>query len=396
MDPLWIDRPEALAAACARWQTRPWIALDTEFLRADTYRARLCLVQVGDGETVACIDPLALADLGPLWRLIHDPGVCKVVHSGHQDLELVVEQTGQAPANVYDTQIAATLLGLGDQLGYAGLVALRLGIELDKSLARTDWARRPLSRAEIAYAAADVEHLAALYPALHAEVVQAGRAAWLAEENAALSETARYLPKPEQAWRRLKGLGRLDPAAQQRAAALAVWRERQAIAKNRPRKWILDDAPLYTLAERNPDSLAALEALKALPPKRLARYGEALLAVLAEANARPAQPLAQEELEGAVKARFKRLQSVVRETAERLNLPASFLANRSELEALARRETVGEGPVLEGWRGTLLGPALRQAWADPAVVTPSDRSTRSEMRSTEPRPSTVERLPWAR
>lgn len=132
MKPLWIDTPAQLAEACAQWQTREWISVDTEFVRINTYHAHLCLVQIGDGELNACIDPLAIEDLAPMWALMANPDILKVFHASGQDFELVVEHTGRTPAPVFDTQIAATLIGLGDQLGYAGLVEKRLGLPVDK------------------------------------------------------------------------------------------------------------------------------------------------------------------------------------------------------------------------------------------------------------------------
>lgn len=356
MIPAWIDTPAQLADACEQWRACPWITVDTEFVRVDTYRARLCLVQVGDGTHNACIDTLALDDLGPLWALLANPGVLKVLHASSQDFEIVVEHTGATPSPVFDTQIAATLLGMGDQLGYAGLVERCLGITIDKRLARTDWSKRPLNVAEIAYAADDVRHLATLYPALQQQVADAGRLGWLAEDCERLTDIRRYAVQPEHAWRRLKGLGRLDPASQSRAVALAAWRERQAQERNRPRKWILDDTAVYPVAERHPTDLDALAKLGCLPPKTLERHGKALLKVLAEAP--PPQVWMAEELAGDDKARFRALQAEVRSCADRLNLPPGFLAPRAELETLVRLGPASELTVLQGWRRDVLGNAL--------------------------------------
>lgn len=366
MEPLWIDTAAALDAACARWRQRPWITLDTEFVRIDTYQAQLCLVQIGDETDNACIDTLALSDLSPLWALLEDPKVLKVLHSGSQDIEIVVEHTGRTPTPVFDTQIAATLIGYGDQIGYAALVGRCLDIVVDKSLSRTDWSRRPLRPAEIAYAADDVRHLAALFPALRDEVVAAGRLDWLNEDQAALADPARYQTAPADAWRRLKGLGRLDDQAQPRAVALAAWREEQARARNRPRKWILDDAALYALAERNPQDRQALEALAVLPPKTMERQGSRLLELLAQASASGPRRWCEEELAGEAKARLKRLQGVVRERGEQLGLPPGFLAPRAELETLVREGANTPVAVLRGWRREQVGEAVLAALLDPA------------------------------
>ncbi len=366
MNTVWIDTPTQLAEACAGWRARPWITVDTEFVRVETYRARLCLVQVGDGKTNACIDTLALEDLAPLWAVLADLNVLKVLHASSQDFEIVVEHTGSAPTPVFDTQIAATLRGMGDQIGYAGLVERSLGVVIDKRLARTDWSRRPLSDAEIAYAADDVRHLATLYPALQQQVADAGRLDWLAEDCQRLTDVHRYAVRPEDAWRRLKGLGRLDAASQSRAVALAAWRERQAQDRNRPRKWILDDAALYPLAERQPTTLEALEKLGCLPPRTLERHGKALLKVLAEAPG--PQVWMPEELAGDDKARFRALQAEVRACAERLNLPPGFLAPRAELETLVRQGPEANLTLLQGWRRTVLGDALLRLLDTPGTA----------------------------
>ena len=202
----WIDTPAALTAAIARWAGRDWLTVDTEFLRIDTYRPKLCLVQVGDGQDAWVIDAIAIADLGPLFARLADPATVKVFHAAAQDLEIFAQLTGGCPAPVFDTQLAAALLGLGDQLGYAGLAEKRLGVSIDKSLSRTDWSKRPLRQAEIDYAAADVVHLATLYPPLRAELVARGREAWLLEDARRMVDPATYETRPDDAYKRLRGL----------------------------------------------------------------------------------------------------------------------------------------------------------------------------------------------
>ncbi len=355
-----ITTAEALASACARWQDVPWLAFDTEFLREDTYHPILCLVQVGDGARHVCIDTLALdaAGLAPLWALLRRPGCIKVLHSASQDMEIFVKEAAAAVAPLFDTQIAASLLGEGDQLGYAALVERRFGVVLDKSLTRTNWSRRPLSEAELAYAAEDVRWLAALYPRLREELVARGRLGWLEEDCAKLADPARYANPPEQAWRRLKGLGRLRPRAQAVAVALAVWREQQAQARDRPRKWILDDESLYRLAERLPQQRVQLAEL-GLPLKTIDRHGADLLALIQEAPAVEATGAADlEALDAAQKESLRRVQERLRAIADSLGLSASFLAPRADLEALVRHGAAARTGVLEGWRRSAAGEAL--------------------------------------
>lgn len=355
----FIDTPEPLAKRVQGWTARDWLAVDTEFVRIDTYHARLCLIQVGDGESSVCIDPLAIKDLRPLLDLLAQPQTTKVLHSASQDYEIFVQLTGQAPAPLFDTQIAATLLGYGDQIGYAGLIEKLCGVTVDKSLSRTDWARRPLREPELAYAAADVEHLAAIYPRLRQELEQAGRLAWLEEDCARLCDPARYRTPPEQAWQRLKGLARLPAREQQIAAALVAWRETEAQTRNRPRKWIVDDEPLYRLAERKPRTLEQLEALRVLPPKTLERHGEKLLALVAQGLAAPETLLAvDDQLTPEQKQKLKTLQARLGEIAEQLKLPATFIAPRADLLALLLRGPQANVSLLQGWRREVAGEAL--------------------------------------
>ncbi|HSW13398.1 MAG TPA: ribonuclease D [Solimonas sp.] len=355
----FIDTSAPLAEHVSRWASRDWLAVDTEFVRTDTYHARLCLIQVGDGSTSVCIDPLAIKDLQPLLDLLMQPQMVKVLHSASQDYEIFVQLTGKAPGPLFDTQIAATLLGYGDQIGYAGLIDKLCGVTLDKSLSRTDWARRPLTEAELAYAAADVEHLAVIYPRLREELQQAGRLAWLEEDCARLCDPARYRTPPETAWQRLKGLARLPAREQQVAAVLAGWRETEAMARNRPRKWILDDEPLYRMAERKPQTLAQLDALHVLPPKTLDKHGEKLLSLVAQGLAAPETLLASDDqLSGEQKQRLKALQLRLGEIADKLALPATFIAPRADLLALLLRGPQANVSLLQGWRLEVAGNAL--------------------------------------
>ncbi len=354
-----ITTPEELLAAVHRWARAPWLTVDTEFVRVDTYHARLCLIQIGDGREAACIDAVALSDLSPLLELLESPHSIKVLHAPGQDLEILVRMRGRCPAPLFDTQIAATLLGIGDQIGYAGLVEKRLGIPVDKSLSRTDWARRPLREAELAYAAADVSHLATIYPVMQAELAACGRLGWLAEDCARQCVPEQYATHPADAWQRLKGMSRMNARAQVIAAALCAWRETEAQARDRPRKWIIEDDAIYRIAERRPQTAAELENLAVLPPRTRERHGEALLAVVAEASQRPERILAQEEdFEPEQKLRLKALQAQVQAQATALNLPVSFLAPKAELVALVREGAAAQVDVLRGWRREVLGADL--------------------------------------
>ena len=355
----FLDSAGPLQQLVDRLSTRPWLAIDTEFVRIDTYQARLCLVQVGDGETSVCVDPLKIPDLSPLLRLLADPSRVKVLHSASQDYEIFMQLTDDCPRPLFDSQIAATLLGYGDQIGYAGLIEKLCGVTLDKSLSRTDWGRRPLSEAELAYAAADVKHLADIYPRLRDELEQAGRLGWLEEDCARLCDPERYRTQPQDAWQRLKGMARLPAREQQIAAQLAAWRETEAQARNRPRKWIIDDDVIYRLAERKPQTLAQLESLQLLQPKTLSRHGETLLKLVQQGLAAPAVLLASDDqLSPEQKLQLKALQTQLTALAEQLKLPASFIAPRADLLALMFQREQAAVPLMQGWRRAVAGEAL--------------------------------------
>lgn len=340
------------------WAQRPWLTIDTEFIREDTYYPRLCLVQIGDGTDAWCIDTLAISDLSPLFETLEQTQIVKVLHAASQDFEIFFHERGRTPQPLFDSQIAATLLGLGDQLGYAALVEQRLGIRIDKTLSRTNWARRPLNPAELAYAAADVQHLAQIYPALRQELIARGRLDWLEEDCRRLSEGERFRPKPALEWRRLKGLARLSVPGQHRAAELAAWRETIAVERNRPRKWILADELLYSLAERQPRDSAQLLAL-GVPQKTVDRYGQALIERLAAPIPDDSTPLARDDrLDPQHKALMQRLQQAVREVATDSELPPTMLAPRADIEALMWQADQADIPLLRGWRRELLGERL--------------------------------------
>ncbi|SFF65519.1 ribonuclease D [Fontimonas thermophila] len=357
-----ITDSETLSRVLERWSSSAVLAVDTEFIRIDTYYPRLCLVQVRDATTTALIDATAFDDLSPLFEALTTAGRLKVFHAAGQDLEIFVHHCGKCPQPLFDTQIAATLLGYGDQIGYAGLIEKRLGIVLDKSLSRTNWAHRPLKPAELDYAAADVEHLAAIFPGLRDELDARDRLAWLAEDCARLCDPALYHTDPGAAWQRLRGLAQLSAREQTIAAALAAWRETEAQQRNRPRKWILDDEAIYRLAQRQPQTRRELESLAVLPPKTLARHGETLLGLITAASRAPEQIYArEEEPDAASKSLLKRLQAIVGARAQALDLPASYLAPKAELLRLVREGANAPVNVLRGWRREVCGSALLEA-----------------------------------
>ena len=358
-DATLVTTQSALAAAVFRLESADRLAIDTEFMREKTYHAQLCLVQVASVSDCFLVDPLAGLDLGPLHALLADRGKLKILHAARQDLEVLQAGARAVPAPVFDTQVAAALIGLPPQVGYADLVARRLGHSIDKGQTRTDWSRRPLSPEQLAYAADDVHHLLALHADLAAALAALGRDAWLAEDAAGLEDPALYRTEPSDAWRRLKGLGRLAPSAQSVARALAEWRERRAIESDKPRGWILADDALYGIAAVSPRTLDALAEVRALPPATLRRRGEELVALVVEALARPADVVVAEPARPTPEenAKVSKLQAVVRDAATELDIAPEILATRRDVESLVFPGR-GESAVMRGWRRAVVGERL--------------------------------------
>lgn len=362
-DATLVRDDKALAAALERLKGAQRLALDTEFMRESTYHAQLCLVQVASDEASFLFDPLAGLDLAGLHTLLQERKRPKIVHAARQDLEVLNSAGGAVPGPIFDTQVAAALLGLPPQVGYAELVARKLGHSIDKGQTRTDWSRRPLTAEQLAYAADDVHHLLELHTLLVAELQSLGRLDWLTEDCAALEDAALYRVDPTESSRRLKGLNRLPPRAQAIARGLAEWREQRAISDDRPRGWILSDEALYGIATLAPATLEDLAQVRALPPGVVKRRGVELLERIAAAASAPpataATPAwskpAPEEV-----ARAARLMQVVRGRAESLGISSEVLATRRDVDALAA-DPQSVGRLLRGWRGRLLGDALRAA-----------------------------------
>ncbi len=355
-----ITAPGDLADFGAELSAAPAIGLDTEFVRERTYRAELCLVQASTDSHAACIDPLALESLAPLAAALGPQGPLKVLHAARQDLEVLWAALGRV-APVFDTQVAAALAGFAAQIGYADLVRQVLGHELPKAHTRTDWTRRPLTAEQLEYALDDVRHLLSLRDALLDRLDRLGRVAWLAEELDALGSARDYAVDPDRAWQRLKGLQALDAGRQRLAQALAAWRERRAIDRNRPRGWILDDAALREIVATVPRDSAALAAIAALPPGTARHSGPELLALVhAAAVPDPPPPLPRRERpDPAVTSAVKRLAEVTRQVATETGIGAELLAPRRELERIATGDH--EVAALRGWRKNVVGERLLQA-----------------------------------
>lgn len=371
----FITTDAALADLCQRLLQSPWLALDTEFIRERTYYPQLCLIQIADPQTIACIDPLAVRDLGPLLDLLRRPEVTKVFHAAHQDLEILFALCGEVPGPVFDTQIAATLLGHGDQIGYANLVQAELGVQLDKSQSRTDWSHRPLSDAQLDYAADDVRYLRELYPLFLQRLADLGRSDWLAEDFAGLSDAERYQTHPEAAWQRVKGTNRLKGRQLAVLRALAAWREEEAIRNDRPRRWVMKDELLLDLARIMPEEREQASRIRGIDQGLMQRHGQTLFALIGSAKKSPKDewptvetgPRIGDEEEPLVDL----LNALLRECCRNQKIAPGAVGGRRDLERLLLGDA--SVPLLHGWRREIVGNRLEALLAGQLALAIRDR-----------------------
>jgi ribonuclease D len=359
LHPLITTAP-AVTALAARLTHEARIGLDTEFLRERTYRAELCLLQLSSPGEAVCVDPLAVAQLAPLAALLTSAAVTKVMHASRQDLEVLLPVAGLVRP-VFDTQVAASLVGFPAQVGYAELARRVLGRELAKLHTRTDWSQRPLSGEQIEYALDDVRYLLPLATQLEEQLARLGRRSWLEEELALLGDARVLTLEPDEAWLRLKGLRDLDPARERLARSLAAWRERTALEHNRPRGWILSDAVLREIVLQVPRTAAALAQIPGMAPSVVKRRSEELLeCVRTAAVPDPPPPLPGRARPDPLQtALLRKLIDLSHETARELQLAPEVLATRRELEQLVAGRR--DGALLKGWRRAVLGERLLEA-----------------------------------
>ncbi len=289
MQEFHIDTPEGLAQLCERLQDSRWLALDTEFMREKTYYAQLCLLQISDGEIAASVDPLALQDLSPLLDIIYDENIVKVFHSGRQDLELFHQLWERLPQPLFDTQPAAELAGLGNQIGYANLVHTLLDHQLEKGHTRTDWSKRPLHANQLRYALDDVIYLARIYLKLQESLENLQDDASLQKELSRLADPATYVTKPEDAWLRVRARKFLKGDQLAVLQALAGWRETEAMHSDKPRGWILKNDVLIELSRVQPKTTEQLKKIRGLTGGIVQRRGNLLLKLIRDALELPQQ-----------------------------------------------------------------------------------------------------------
>jgi ribonuclease D len=357
--PVLITTTEALDALCRRLAEESFVTVDTEFMRERTYWPELCVVQLAGANEVAVVDAEAAGiDLAPLGRLMAHPATLKVFHAARQDIEIFLMRFGAVPAPLFDTQIAAMVAGFGDQVGYDALVSALTGGHIDKAHRFSDWSARPLSAAQIAYAAADVTHLRRVYEKLRARLEAEGRLDWVAQEMAALADPATYRADPETMWERLR------PRTNNRRMlgvlrAITAWREREAQRVNIPRQRLLKDEALLEIAATGPETPEQLARARGVTRGFAeGKSGLGLLAAIAEAKSLPENqlPAAPRGREGArpSPALVSLLKVLLAAKSEEHKVAPKLLASSEEIDRLAT-EDEPDIPALHGWRRKVFG-----------------------------------------
>jgi ribonuclease D len=360
----FITTSEALASLCERLGQEEFVTVDTEFMREKTYYPELCLVQLAGTSEVAVVDAQAKGlDLAPLATLLAKADIVKVFHACRQDVEIFLQMFGAVPANLFDTQVAAMVAGFGDQVGYDALVQALTGGHIDKAHRFSDWSARPLTPAQVNYAAADVTHLRLVYERLTARLRVDGRMDWVGQEMAALADPNTYRVDPDRAWERLK----LRTSNRRQLAliqTITAWREREAQRVNIPRQRLLKDEQIPEIAALAPDNADALTRARGISSGfAQGKSGVTLLAAIAAAKAIPEADLPKieraRESQRASPALVALLKVLLAARAEQNNVAARLVASSEEIEALALDEDA-PNPALEGWRGEMFGAdALR-------------------------------------
>lgn len=361
MDIVYIDTNEALAIACDTIRLSKVICIDTEFHRETTYYPELALIQVSNGEKTCCIDPLGITDFTPFLALLTNSNVTKVLHACQQDLEIFNQLFNTLPSPMFDTQIAAGLLGYGDQIGYAALIKKELNIDIDKSQTRTDWMKRPLSRDQLMYAASDVYYLAKAYPKILEQLQSLNRLEWLHGDFSALCLPANYKVDTQAIWKKVKGNQKLHGVQLAILQAVAAWREETAQKRNRPRRRIVPDDALIDIARQKPDSAEKISRLRSLNKTRLnSEDASQLLQRMNNALHMPRdnwpKHVKRHKLNMREEALVDALSSLLKLKADEHRITPLNLASRKDLESLLQGQT--DIPLMQGWRYAHAGQVI--------------------------------------
>ena len=338
------------------------LAVDTEFIREKTYWPKLCLLQLGTEDRFVAVDPFRVRDLRPLAKLFEAEGIVKIFHAAKQDLELIHRELGVVTKPVFDTQIAASLLGDTLQIGYGALVLSECGVKLKKSDSFTDWSRRPLTDSQIEYALDDVVYLPRLYRSLTSKLEALGRLSWLKPDFDELSNEARYMDDPNERYKRLKRVNQLTRRQLSVARTLAAWREITAMKRDIPRKWILTDEQLVEICKREPRTLDQLFMVRGVSSSLGMNDSRRVLNLCVKAldlpeDEWPELPRAIPRNEPNVDAQVDVLSALVKLRAKENDIAFAVLASHADLVKIARGH-YEDVDVLRGWRRAIVGEDL--------------------------------------
>ena len=364
-----IETTEKLEAFMDKISAAKWVALDTEFLREKTYYAKLCLIQIEAEGHRACVDPLSIDDLSSLTKVLNDPDITIVLHAAHQDMEILLQLSGETPTPIFDTQVAAAVLGLGDTMAYARLVEQMLGVAIDKSQVRTDWSRRPLKEAQLKYAIDDVRYLSQIYPMMLEKLESQNRLEWLDKDFAKASDPETYAINADQRWKKIRGNQVLKRPQLAILRELASWRENLAEKKDLPRKWIIGDDILIDLARQNPKSSQEIAQIRGINADRIKKYHQIWLDLLKKGQETP-------EAEWPELPRSKKptptqngvidlLMLVIQLEAKKQGITPAAIAGRKQVASMIQ---AGETKLSDDWRGEIVNDTFAHVLAGEMVL----------------------------
>ena len=361
MDSRYIDTQAGLEQLAADLEGSAVLAVDTEFLREKTYYPKLCLIQLNNEEIQAIIDPLAVRSLEPLASIMANPSCVKIFHSGSQDIDILYHELGVMPTPLFDTQMAAALMGFPLQVGYGPLVQALCDVRLAKADSYTDWSRRPLTTNQLKYALDDVVYLPKMYRHMERTLAMQGRGSWLDADFARLADPAKYDNDPMDMWRKVKRVASLSHGQMAVAQELAAWREREAMERNIPRKWVIPDEALVEIARKSPKSIDRLMEVRGLNTKLTTKTARKVLEAVKRGREKdpkdypclPKRPSGSPEVDGAVDL----LASVVEVRAKENGVAVPVLASRDDLARLVHGHK-GDCELMQGWRYEMVGREL--------------------------------------
>lgn len=358
---LYVTTDDELQSFIERNAQSKVLAIDTEFLRERTYHPQLCLLQLGTEDEVALVDPFEVKDLKPLSQLLLDENMVKIVHSGRQDIEILYNELGCMPKPLFDTQVAASLLGYTKQIGYGPLVHAVCDVTLDKLDSFTDWSRRPLSKSQLSYAANDVIYLPQMYRHMKAQLEEKNRLSWLEPEFTALVDPAQYEPQPYERFRKLKKGSQLSRRQLSAAREVAAWREERAVSINIPRKWVLTDEQIVEACKRETRTIDQLFMVRGIREKLGTSDARTVVSLIIKGLDAPKDtwphiaPKVRSERN--VDCEVDLMTALVRQRAREHDVAFQTLVSHDSLQLLARGH-YDECDLMQGWKYELIGKEL--------------------------------------